>query len=129
MESKDGTFVWVESRGRLHVESGKCRKAVILSGRIRPMPKLTWGSLSQIGGLAIPAPSVKGDPAASTSSREFWGIANRDGTFLFVGASVRDLLGWSVAESSGKSSPGYEAYVDPRSTGRPVDKFQIHSTM
>ena len=102
MKSKDGTFVWVESRGRLHVESGKGRKAIILSGRVRPMPKLAWGSLSQTGGLAVPAPSVKGDPAASTSSREFWGVVNPDGTFLFVGASVIDLLGWSVAEVIGQ---------------------------
>ena len=102
MKSKDGTFVWVESRGRPHVESGKGRKVIILSGRVRPMPKLAWGSLSQTGGLAVPAPSVNGDPAASTSSREFWGIVNPDGTFLFVGTSVRDLLGWSVAEVIGQ---------------------------
>ena len=102
IKSKDGVFVWVESRGRLHVESGKGRKAIILSGRVRPMPKLTWGSPSQTGGLAVTTPGGKGDPTASGNSREFWGTVNLDGTFLFVGASVRDLLGWSVAEVIGQ---------------------------
>ena len=95
IKSKHGVFVWVESRGRLHVESGKGRKAIILSGRVRPMPKLTWGSVSQTGGLAVAA-------LASGSSREFWGTVNPDGTFLFVGESVRELLGWSVAEVVGQ---------------------------
>ena len=102
IKSKDGVFVWVESRGRLHVESGKGRKAIILSGRVRPMPKLTWGSISQTGGLAVAAPAVNGDPTASGSSREFWGTVNPDGTFLFVGASVKEFLGWSVAEVVGQ---------------------------
>lgn len=102
IKSKDGVFVWVESRGRLHVESGKGRKAIILSGRVRPMPKLAWGSPSQTGGLAVAAPGGKGNPAASGNSREFWGTINPDGTFLSVGASVRDLLGWSVAEVIGQ---------------------------
>ena len=101
IKSKDGAFVWVESRGRLHVESGKGRKAIILSGRVRPMPKLTWGSPSQTGGLAVAAPG-KGDPTTPGNSREFWGTVNPDGTFLFVGASVRDLLGWSVSEVIGQ---------------------------
>ena len=102
IKSKDGTFLWVESRGRLHVESGKGRKAIILSGRVRPMPKLTWGFPSHTGGLAVAAPGRTGNPTASGNSREFWGTVNQDGTFLFVGASVRDLLGWSVAEVIGK---------------------------
>lgn len=107
IKSKDGAFVWVESRGRLHVESGKGRKAIILSGRVRPMPKLTWGSPLRTGGLAVPAPTGKGDSTAYGKSREFWGIVNLDGTFLFVGASVKDLLGWSVAEVIGQRLEDY----------------------
>lgn len=102
IKSKDGAFVWVESRGRLHVESGKGRKAIILSGRLRPMPMLTWGPVTRTGGLAVAASAVNGDPTTSGSSREFWGTLNPDGTFLFVGASVRELLGWSVAEIIGQ---------------------------
>ena len=102
IKSKDGAFVWVESRGRLHVESGKGRKAIILSGRVRPMPGLTWGSLSQTGGLAVAPPSGQGGSTSSGNPREFWGSVNPDGTFLSVGGSVRDLLGWSVAEVIGQ---------------------------
>lgn len=102
IKSQDGVFVWVESRGRLHVESGKGRRAIILSGRVRPMPRLAWGSVSRTGGLAVAPPALNGDTTASGSSREFWGTVNPDGTFLFVGASVRELLGWSVAEVIGQ---------------------------
>ncbi|KAF9652465.1 hypothetical protein BDM02DRAFT_3136849 [Thelephora ganbajun] len=102
IKSKDGIFVWVESRGRLHIESGKGRKAIILSGRVRPMYKLAWGLVSQAGGLAVATPAVNRDPTSSGRPREFWGTLNRDGTFLFVGASVRELLGWSVAEVIGQ---------------------------
>ena len=98
--SKNGVFVWIESRGRLRVESGKGQKAIILSGRVRPMPRLTWGSVSRTGGLAV-APAINGDLTTSGSSREFWGTINPHGTFLSVGASVRELLGWSVAEVIG----------------------------
>lgn len=98
IRSKDGVFVWVESRGRLHVESGKGRKAIILSGRVRPMPKLAWGSISQTGGLA-----VNGDKTAYRTPREFWGTVTPDGTFLSAGEGVKELLGWSVAEVVGQS--------------------------
>ena len=107
IKSKAGVFVWVESRGRLHVESGKGRKAIILSARVRPMPKLTWGSVSQMGGLAVAPPTVNGDSTASGSSREFWGTVSPDGTFLSVGVTVRELLGWSVAEVIGQPLEGF----------------------
>ena len=112
IKSRDGVFVWIESRGRLHVESGKGRKAIILSGRVRPMPQLAWGSISQTGGLAIAPPAASGDPTPSGSSREFWGTVSLDGTFLFVGAGVKDLLGWSVAEV----------------VGQPLEDFVVSST-
>ena len=102
IRSKNGVFVWVESRGRLHVESGKGRKAIILSGRVRPMPKLAWGSISQTGGLAVAAPAANGDRTVSGTPREFWGTVTQDGTFLFAGEGVKELLGWSVAEVIGQ---------------------------
>ena len=99
IRSKSGIFVWVESRGRLHVESGKGRKAIILSGRVRSMPKLTWGPLSQTGGLAVAAPHPNSHP---TGPQEFWGTVNLHGTFLFVGTNVWDLLGWTATELIGQ---------------------------
>jgi len=102
IKSKDGAFVWIESRGRLRVESGKGQKAIILSGRVRPMPRLTWGSVSRTGGLAVAPPAFNGDPTTAGSSREFWGTINPGGTFLSVGASVKGLLGWAVVEVIGR---------------------------
>ena len=101
IKSKDGAYVWVESRGRLRIESGKGQKAIILSGRVRPMPRLTWGSVSRTGGLAVAPPALNGDTTTSGSPREFWGTVNPDGIFLSVGVSVKELLGWSVAEVIG----------------------------
>ena len=44
-------YVWLECRGRLHVEPGKGRKAIILSGRARWMPVVRWGSVDKAGSL------------------------------------------------------------------------------
>ena len=44
-------YVWLECRGRLHVEPGKGRKAIILSGRARWMPVVRWGSINKAGGV------------------------------------------------------------------------------
>ncbi|KAJ7191789.1 hypothetical protein GGX14DRAFT_597005 [Mycena pura] len=39
--TKQGAWVWVECRGRLHVEPGKGRKAIVMIGRARGMAKVT----------------------------------------------------------------------------------------
>ena len=52
--SKSEGYIWVESLGRLHVEPGKGRKAIILNGRVRPMPMMRWGDVVQRGGV-VPA--------------------------------------------------------------------------
>lgn len=44
-------YVWLECRGRLHIEPGKGRKAIILSGRARWMPVVRWGSIDKTGGV------------------------------------------------------------------------------
>jgi PAS domain-containing protein len=53
-DPSDGTappYVWLECRGRLHVEPGKGRKAIILSGRARWMPVVRRGSIDKAGGI------------------------------------------------------------------------------
>ena len=57
-------YMWVESRGRLHVEPGKGRKAIILNGGVRPMPMIRWGDVVQASGVV---------PAVGGKEREFWG--------------------------------------------------------
>lgn len=62
------------------------------------MPKLTWAPVSQTGGLA---PSVNRTEQPKTE-QEFWATLSQNGTFLFVGAAIRDVLGWGVGEVIGK---------------------------
>ncbi|KAI0935146.1 hypothetical protein AcV7_004034 [Taiwanofungus camphoratus] len=121
MQTRDGAFVWLECRGRLHVEPGKGRKAIILSGRVRSMPRLDWGPVDRAGGLAAPVPAHErprssdadldssgaaagggGEDERIELEREFWGLLSARGAFLFVGAAVRDVLGWGAGEVIGR---------------------------
>ena len=70
-------YGWVESRGWLHVEPGKGRKAIILSGCVRLMPVMRWWDI--IGGVG--------------SCRGSLGGVESGGRFLVVGAGIRDVLG------------------------------------
>lgn len=85
--AKSSDYAWIECRGRLHVEPGKGRKAIILSGRGKWMPSLSWRSIAHAGGLG---------------EQEVWGMVSSNGTVLVTSASVRDMLGWSVGEVIGK---------------------------
>lgn len=87
--AKSTAYAWIECRGRLHVEPGKGRKAIILSGRSKWMPSLSWRAIARAGGL--------GD------AQEVWGMVSTDGTVLVTSATVRDVLGWSVSEIIGKT--------------------------
>ena len=104
--SKFDGYVWVECRGRLHVEPGKGRKAIFLSGRVRPMPIIRWRDIARGGGLAPTVRDVEAsriDSGVRDKEREFWGMLSPQGTFLVVGSGIRDVLGWAVAETIGKS--------------------------
>lgn len=126
----------MECRGRLHIEPGKGRKAIILSARSREVPRLEWNA---VGRAPPPAPasslSPSSFPNASRLSKrarnggdemaaekdgegriadgdgdeegekenEVWGIWSAGGTVLFMGAAVKDLLGWGVGEVIGMS--------------------------
>ncbi|EJC98220.1 uncharacterized protein FOMMEDRAFT_31982 [Fomitiporia mediterranea MF3/22] len=112
MRTKAGGYAWVESIGRLHVEAGKGRKAIVLSGRTCAMPNLRWGAISQAGGILgtstsiIPHGSLSGGSAPEESSgeeRELWAMLCEDGLFLVAGMASRELLGWGSAEMIGRS--------------------------
>ena len=130
MQAKGRGYVWVECRGRLHVEPGKGRKAIILSGRLRNMPHLHWGPISRAGGLVPPLPRPS-TPAPSSGSltasrdndedadersleREFWGLLSTNATFLYVGTAVRDVLGWGAGEVIGKPLAEFVSGNSPR---------------
>ncbi|KAF8841451.1 hypothetical protein BDN67DRAFT_980355 [Paxillus ammoniavirescens] len=120
-------YVWLECRGRLHVEPGKGRKAIILSGRARWMPVVRWGGVGKAGSIgslrgqgaqsqggssmgagsisiSIDTPSSNGGfNPQSTDPHEFWALLSSQGTLLVASASVRDVLGWGVGEIIGRS--------------------------
>lgn len=94
--TKRDAYVWIECTGRLHVEPGKGRKAIILSARPRTMPRFSWKPTpdvvwqDQVGGRA--------DAAC-----EVWGMLSVGGTVLFMSANVKNILGWGIGEIIGMS--------------------------
>ena len=94
--TKPGPYVWLECTGRLHVEPGKGRKAIILSARPRTMPRFSWRTM--------PDPVWQDHVAGQAdASREVWGMLSVSGTVLFMSASVKNVLGWGVGEIIGMS--------------------------
>ncbi|KAH9042651.1 PAS domain-containing protein [Lactarius pseudohatsudake] len=94
--TKRETYIWIECTGRLHVEPGKGRKAIILSARPRAMPRFGWTS----------APDIRWQDRASERgdvAREVWGLLSIGGTVLFMSANVKNVLGWGVGEIIGMS--------------------------
>lgn len=90
-KQKAGTYVWMECRGRLHIEPGKGRKAIILSGRVRPMEAIPWSVLAA-------------DSLAQSDGTEFWGLISTDPSarILSVGNGVGPVLGYNAADLLGK---------------------------
>jgi PAS domain S-box-containing protein len=94
--TKSGPYVWIECTGRLHVEPGKGRKAIILSARPRTMPRFSW--------KAMPEPVWRDHVAGQAdAAREVWGMLSVAGTVLSMSASVKNVLGWGVGEIIGMS--------------------------
>jgi len=69
------------------------------------MPNIDWRAVARAGGLT---PSMhdhsmrKPDGTPMDREREFWGMVSIQGTFLVVGAGIRDVLGWGAGEVIGK---------------------------
>ena len=124
--TKTGVYVWVECRGRLFVEPGKGRKAIILSGRAKEMTKLTWGDMIRWGGgltkkLSAPLNGevTKGLAFDKVEHRlEFWGMMHGESftvhgmTFLSAAVDVRQILGWTSTEMVGMNLGGMLADGD-----------------
>lgn len=118
--TKAGVYVWVECRGRLHVEPGKGRKAIILSGRAKEMTKLSWGDMIRWGGgltKRLSAP-LNGEVTKELAfdemeyTQEFWGMMHGESftvhgmTFLSAAVDVRHILGWTSTEMVGMNLGG-----------------------
>jgi PAS domain S-box-containing protein len=85
---KRSGYVWLECTGRLHVEPGKGRKAVILSGRERAMTHVSWSAIDSQGGLA---------------DLEFWARLSFDGMILWASEQVAEVLGVRLEDAVGRS--------------------------
>ncbi|THH26956.1 hypothetical protein EUX98_g7230 [Antrodiella citrinella] len=99
--SQNWNYVWLECRGRMHIEPGKGRKAIILSGRVRAMPSLTWDD--------IPRSVLTGK-----ETDDVWALLSTSGTCLFVGTTVRAVLGWGAGEVIGKPIEDLLPHAEPR---------------
>ncbi|KAG6876443.1 hypothetical protein C0992_012943 [Termitomyces sp. T32_za158] len=88
-----GSYVWVEARGRLHVEPGKGRKAILLSARARRMPRVRWGDI-------LPPLRV------ADSTRECWaqlsGLGKAAGAIVAVGNGGEDVFGCTKGDLLGR---------------------------
>ncbi|EIW70466.1 hypothetical protein TREMEDRAFT_73480 [Tremella mesenterica DSM 1558] len=89
---KRSGYVWIECTGRLHVEPGKGRKAVILSGRAIGIPTLMWGCVAKQGGL---------------SANEFWAKLSYNGLILHVTESASAFLSQTMEDIVGQSFLSY----------------------
>ncbi|KAJ3847807.1 photoreceptor A [Lentinula lateritia] len=113
--TKSDQYVWVECRGRLHVEPGKGRKAIMLSGRAKEMSMLPWSAIASAGGISHPQTVTKSLCGEDGKTRlvtvdvatEFWGTVTRTGSLLIVSKGVKDILGWDETELMGKQIWGY----------------------
>lgn len=110
--TKMGRYVWVECRGRLHVEPGKGRKAIVLTGRAREMANLKWEDVKAAGGLTkgsrvIISGQDKPESPIKLLEQEVWGLISGHGrdtmTWLSIGKGVVDVLGWKMDDLVGRS--------------------------
>ena len=142
--TRAGRYVWVESRGRLYVEPGKGRKAIVLSGRAREMGRVSWGAVAERGmqrPVYVPVnPTGESDQNGKTEKvtvdsgkgnerergsngqvvrREFWAMVSGSGSasFLAVGAGVTDVLGWEAEELVGRRVRALVVDVDGGADG------------
>jgi PAS domain S-box-containing protein len=94
---KRSGYIWLESSGRVQIEAGKGRKAMVLTGRERSIPAFCWKALDDHGGL--------GDT-------EVWAKVSLDGLILWTNGAVNDLFGTRPNDLIGKSLYAFMAGGD-----------------
>lgn len=84
---KDGHYVWIISRGRLHVEPGKGRKAVVLVGR-----RVDSGILDAVMSRTLETRISQPEPFGENG----WGLIATNGIILFANKICSQRLGFSA---------------------------------
>jgi PAS domain S-box-containing protein len=107
MRAKSGAYVWVECRGRLHIEPGKGRKAIILSARARGVPSFSWDYVALAGGLATSTQAQgqqqQQQQQKQTGCPETWlSVDAREGRVLSADRKAEDVLGYTDRELIGR---------------------------
>lgn len=85
---QESEYVWIECSGRLYVEPGKSRKAVILSGWTRNVSSLQWSQVANNGGLG---------------EVEFWSKLSHQGLIIYLTSTVNGVLGKRAEDVIGQS--------------------------
>lgn len=108
-QCKRGTgYVWLEARGRLHVEQGKGRKAIVLVGRRVDVPKLTWGALRQ----------AEARDEGDVGVAECWGLVAPNGIVLSASPTGAQRLGFAPLTSP-SAGAGVSSTVQLSAPGDP----------
>ena len=71
-------YVWIDCRGKLHMDQSKGRKCLILSGRERPVYKLLDNQISN-----------------DFAEEEFWGKLSLAGLYLYVTPTCKNVVGFT----------------------------------
>ncbi|GAA5995247.1 hypothetical protein JCM11641_003828, partial [Rhodosporidiobolus odoratus] len=92
---KNSGFMWLAAQGRLHLEPGKGRKCVILTGRPCHVYHMSWRDLEVQGGMS------------GNATDEFFAKVCVDGIFLTATKAAEQVLGIdSVAQKLSGQSVG-----------------------
>lgn len=77
---KSSGYIWIDCRGKLHMDQSKGRKCLILSGRERPVYKLLNTGIS-----------INND-----SDQEYWGKLSLAGLYLYVTPTCKNVIGFTA---------------------------------
>ncbi|CAO3650930.1 unnamed protein product [Mucor hiemalis] len=71
-------YIWIDCRGKLHMDQSKGRKCLILSGRERPVYKLLDTQISN-----------------DVAEEEYWGKLSMNGLYLYVTPTCKNVVGFT----------------------------------
>lgn len=107
---KSSGYVWMESRGKLHMDQSKGRKCLILSGRERPVYKLLNTSLQE----------------DFMSDTMYWAKLSLAGLFTHVTCSCENVVGFSADSLEHESLYQYIESQSVTDVTRALERVKEH---